>query len=517
MFSSMLSKYSPKRLLATYLSKSLADFFCVDPERVEANLVHDAKVVLKDIEIKEKRLGGLLVSGSVGEIEFSWTWDTSSLITDATLTIKGVSIHVTIIEGNHEIAMIKTETPPSAHTSGEEDAAMNSDWKAKYLQQIIDHLTLVIADVNIAIHLDEGSQVILQAKDIEIQTLKSVERDDAQSALLQKISLASIESWIEEKNASKYPILEPFGYHATVQRISGRRFLDGILSGLFVQGKSWNDVDSSHASSTIRVHAGIRQISGLNRLQQVLLLVGSQETTTNEPSERRLDSEKEGDKAPSSATEIKSIFLFPFQSMEVVLENDTNLRLAGCAIRYCTDGTELTLDCTGGIWMDDVPVSQNNRLIVDFVSSELRLDSLPLVSSSDRQESDDGEAFYNAQSSMCNEQGTNLAQPMEEVFLFDLSVEMLQKLYVGIHAISPQCEEAMAIVEQAMERQSQNLPSSSSLSPPCWIIRSNGIASFRRITGDSDTWVRVFANSPKLTQGDPGTNTPFSFHCLCAS
>jgi hypothetical protein len=167
--------------------------------------------------------------------------------------------------------------------------------------------------------------------------------------------------------------------------------------------------------------------------------------------------------------------------------------------------------------MDDVPVSQNNRLIVDFVSSELRLDSLPLVSSSDRQESDDGEAFYNAQSSMCNEQGTNLAQPMEEVFLFDLSVEMLQKLYVGIHAISPQCEEAMAIVEQAMERQSQNLPSSSSLSPPCWIIRSNGIASFRRITGDSDTWVRVFANSPKLTQGDPGTNTPFSFHCLCAS
>jgi hypothetical protein len=322
----------------------------------------------------------------------------------------------------------------------------------------------------------------LQAKDIKLQTLKKVERD-----------------------------------HASVQRILGRRFLDGILSGLFVEGKAWNDVDSSHASSTIRVHAGIQQISGLNRLQQGLLLVGSQETTTNEPSEKRLDSEQEGDQVPSSATEIKSIFRFPFQSMEVVLENDTNLRLAGCAIRYCTDGTELTLDCTGGIWMDDVPVSQNNRLIVDFVSSELRLDSLPLVSSSDRQESDDGEAFYNAQSSMCNEQGTNLAQPMEEVFLFDLSVEMLQKLYVGIHAISPQCEEAMAIVEQAMERQSQNLPSSSSLSPPCWIIRSNGIASFRRITGDSDTWVRVFANSPKLTQGDPGTNTPFSFHCLCAS
>jgi hypothetical protein len=74
MFSSMLSKYSPKKLLATYLSKSLADFFCVDPERVEANLVHDAKVVLKEIEIKEKRLGGLLVAGS----RFA-RWDWSSI------------------------------------------------------------------------------------------------------------------------------------------------------------------------------------------------------------------------------------------------------------------------------------------------------------------------------------------------------------------------------------------------------------------------------------------------------
>jgi hypothetical protein len=106
-----------------------------------------------------------MVSRSVREIEFSWTWDTALLIVaDATLTIKGVSIHLNIIEENHETAMIKTETPPSAYTSGEEDATMNSDWKAKYLQQIIDHLTLVIEVIWTRVHRSSCKQKISNSR-----------------------------------------------------------------------------------------------------------------------------------------------------------------------------------------------------------------------------------------------------------------------------------------------------------------------------------------------------------------
>jgi hypothetical protein len=102
-----------------------------------------------------------MVSRSVREIEFSWTWDTALLIVaDATLTIKGVSIHLNIIKENHETA----ETPPSAYTSGEEDAAMNSDWKARYLQQIIDHLTLVIEVIWTRVHRSSCKQKISNSR-----------------------------------------------------------------------------------------------------------------------------------------------------------------------------------------------------------------------------------------------------------------------------------------------------------------------------------------------------------------
>ena len=106
MFSS-LSKYSPKNLLASQLSLALAQFFDVDPKRVETNLIRDAKVVLNDIEIKERRLGDggdsyLRVSGSMEQIEFSWVWDSAALIKDVKLTVRGVSVHVSVIQGDEQ-------------------------------------------------------------------------------------------------------------------------------------------------------------------------------------------------------------------------------------------------------------------------------------------------------------------------------------------------------------------------------------------------------------------------------
>jgi hypothetical protein len=528
--------FSPKKLLASYLSKSLAEFFCVDPECVEANLVHDAKVVLNKIEIKERRLGGLLVSGSVNQIEFAWTWSAASFITDATLTIKGVSIHVNMVEKSDDDGKnnFKKETalPISTSSNGVEvegESAPAPDWKAKYLQQIIDHLTLLVTDVTVSIHLNETSKVVLQGANVELRTLQNPEIDD-EKILLQSVSLASIEAWMETDDASKHPILEPFGYQAKVQRISGSRFLDGILSGLFVQGESWCDVDSSHACSFIRVHAGILQISGLNRLQQVLLSIGLQDTTLatdsnyTEHETPLLDSVKIRDNNINpSDMEISSVFHLPFESMEVVLENDTTLRLARCSIRYCTDGTELSVDCTGGVWVDDKPLSQNNnRWILDLISSEFVLDSLqhdslqyvpPLPHRIDSEDED--EINYNAQSRNISQTSveTELMIPsaVNQSLRLDLSLEMFEKIYMGIQAILPQCEEAMTIAEKVIELKFQGTSSSSQSVP--WTIRSNGLVSFR-FTGSSDTWVEVSANFPKLTQGDFGSNNPFSFDCV---
>jgi len=51
-----LSKYSPKQLLAPYLSKTLAEYFYVDPSNVETNLVNDAKIVLHHVQVRPQIL-----------------------------------------------------------------------------------------------------------------------------------------------------------------------------------------------------------------------------------------------------------------------------------------------------------------------------------------------------------------------------------------------------------------------------------------------------------------------------
>jgi hypothetical protein len=528
MFSS-IRKYSPKKLLASYLSKTLAEFFSVNPERIETNLVHDAKVVLNQIDVKPRIIGkGLLVSGSISQIEFSWSWDTSSLITDVTLTIQGLSIHIAIVEGNEEMNL-NVSSAKKTDTIDADNEEAPSDWKAKYLRQIIDHLTLIVTDATISIHLDtnnddETSQVVMmQAKDMELSTIQ----ENNTSTLLQSIRLASIEAWTQEENNSvgpiaescntKYTILEPFGYQASVQRLSGRRFLDGVLSGLFVQGKAVVDDDDSphHASSSIRVHAGIRQISGLNRLQQVLLSVGLQDTdstlvsSTVQPVENERTIQEEADEtATLPVSDIKSVFHLPFESMEVVLENETNLRWKDCAFQYCTDGTQLLVDCTGGIWVDDIPVSKDNRWVLDLVSSELLLELPPPTS----ERPDDAESFDNAQSiitSSNSDPTTPSPTNDDKPFRFDLTLDMFRKLYQGIQAILPQYEEAKTIAEQVMKRQADSSLSSSS---PPWTMKSTGPISLR-FTGESEIWVQISADSPSLSQGNPLSNLPFLFHC----
>ena len=297
MFSSITKKYSPKRLLATYLANSLAEFFVINPEKIETNLVNDSKIILCDVALKEQKIikksSTTTISGSVERIEFSWTWDTTLLITNVNLTIQGITVYVdsyytttTTTTSSLKILAATTTTndddnddtkqedgddeevvvtPPPTNTTTTTD-----DWKTKYLQQIIDHLTLIVTDVTVSIRIqkhhdddaseeknddddDDSKQVIfvVQGKDMELKTLTTTTTGagageaKSENSLLQSLYLKSIEAWIEEeqeetatttKTTTKYPIVEPFGYDASIQRISGRRFFDGVLSGLFVQG-----------------------------------------------------------------------------------------------------------------------------------------------------------------------------------------------------------------------------------------------------------------------------------------
>jgi hypothetical protein len=310
MFSSRV--YSPKQWLAAQLSSAVAEYFDVDPQRVETNLLKDAKVVLYDLELKPQQQpcennnnsnnnSIIVISGHIQKVEFAWTWEASAtLITNVTFTMEGVHVQV---KRQQQMMDRKTINPKEAQDQDQDESMIvvsttttcddadnsnsnnhkdssssSSEWKSKYSQQILDHLKLLVTDFTVHIQLDDSdhSELLLQAKDIQVETLSP----KSDSILRQRLVWGSLGAWIQRKTGageevSHHPVLEPFGYEATVQRISGRRFVDGVTKGLMVQGKL------DEGASAIRLHAGVAQIQALNQLQQVLLNLSNSDDSSS--------------------------------------------------------------------------------------------------------------------------------------------------------------------------------------------------------------------------------------------
>jgi len=108
----------PKAILSSAISNALSEYFIIDPStNIESNLLHDAKIVLRHVQLKPQRsiipLGTndndddngftdtattiATTTGSVDKVVFSWTWsvgygsggDTGEWIRDALLLIEG--------------------------------------------------------------------------------------------------------------------------------------------------------------------------------------------------------------------------------------------------------------------------------------------------------------------------------------------------------------------------------------------------------------------------------------------
>eukprot|EP00984_Skeletonema_dohrnii_P012880 scaffold5258_cov80-Skeletonema_dohrnii-CCMP3373.AAC.1 len=107
----------PKAILSSAISNALSEYFIIDPStNIESNLLHDAKIVLRHVQLKPQRsiipLGAndnddagftdtatkiATTTGSVDKVVFSWTWsvgygsggDAGEWIRDALLLIEG--------------------------------------------------------------------------------------------------------------------------------------------------------------------------------------------------------------------------------------------------------------------------------------------------------------------------------------------------------------------------------------------------------------------------------------------
>ena len=142
---------SPKRILATNVAKALAQYFEVDPETVESNLLSDTKIVLHDLLLKTVEEAGTTTTGVVKEVEFLWKWGgaedgTTSFVRETVLKIRGAEFHV-VVHGRPTDA----RKPSVPHM---EDPEKELSYIERHVQQILDHLTLQISDVKVVFHVE---------------------------------------------------------------------------------------------------------------------------------------------------------------------------------------------------------------------------------------------------------------------------------------------------------------------------------------------------------------------------
>jgi hypothetical protein len=549
MFSSRF--YSPKQWLAAQLSQAVAEYFDVDPQRVETNLLKDSKVVLYDLELKPQPYEkSLIVSGRIHKVEFAWTWEASAaLITNVTFSMEGVHVYVKRQsstkedQDQHQDPIIESisggggDAADDGEVDNNKDSSSSSDWKSKYFQQILDHLKLLVTDFTVHIQLDSSnddndnsnseedhniSELVVQAKDIQVETVSR----KSDSILCQRLVLGSLGAWIQSKTGSEaiihqHPVLEPFGYEATVQRISGRRFVDGITKGLMIQGKL------DEGASAIRLHAGVAQIQALTQLQQVLLNDSSSSPAekSSEPSSipALLEAKESSnttqvvpsitsDPSDSSSTAPPgadySVFSLPLHSMAVVLEGGAEFRLQDLMIRYCADGSELDVTCRQGLWNDATQFGTGTYTL-DFIRNEFR------VGATD--DDDDEEFFQDAQSEPeindvedenidNNSTNANNRTPNERTVRLDLTVGMLVAAYQGMHAIFPNVAEELVVQEEdQVAKVDGEVP---------WTVQVEGNLRMRVTDKARGKWIECNVDHPKVIISNSIEHSSFEWRTL---
>ncbi len=203
----------PKQLLASAIAAALRKYFELDEELIEAELIKEAKLALKDVKLRPQSqkidrtkkssntnsstnanananananvnddddtsdnnndIFFMEITGSVKEVSFKWTWDLSQgdcmWMKDISLTIRGLELKVqlSIGEKTDHVEEEQLQVTPESVTKSEsesEDAKRNKEEKLEnegivatfiknQVEQMIDALTLIVTDFKFTIVL----------------------------------------------------------------------------------------------------------------------------------------------------------------------------------------------------------------------------------------------------------------------------------------------------------------------------------------------------------------------------
>ncbi|GAX21743.1 hypothetical protein FisN_31Lh029 [Fistulifera solaris] len=352
---------SPQAILASYLSTSLAEFLQVDSHLIETSLLTDQHVTLRQIKLKPRTVRGngqastITLTGTIQQIEFRWEWSTQTYISNVRLMVAGV--HLQLLKQDATTEEVISEADEYAISTSVPETNTATDWKAVYMRQIVDHLSVSATDVQITIDLDDKALIVLGSGiDLTTNEQQKQENLDDSKSLMQQMCLKSLSAYFERPNGEQVQLLDAFGYSASVHRVSGHRFVDGIVNGLVVTG---------NPQESIQWYLGVLQVDGLLQLQRLLRIV--------EP-----DIDMSLPEADGSDRDTSSVFKFPLPLMSVLLDESIKLQFTHGALQYRTDGSECILQHGRmSVEMKEEPLAVLNNLTIELINSSVLL-SKPL-------------------------------------------------------------------------------------------------------------------------------------------
>jgi len=391
----------PKAILSSAIANALGEYFIVDANTIESNLLKDAKIVLRDVKLKEQvtripinsagKTTKITFTGCVDEVAFTWSWSVGDVmwVNDAVLTIVGAKFQAKL---EHEERNVDEDSTASTADADNEtdlrgtfvnpetiDVASAKEIKKqkgglggfveRQVKMAIDMLTLKMVDFELRIVLPQPLQqadvdvssaeacnkvLTMRADKIEVLSFGRGGQNDAvvdvPSKLKQRINLNSfvcgiyLEGKEGNKEISSYPLVDSFSYSADVTRF-GERF-GGFLTGLEVLGleqptDSFSDL-ASLTGSVISVHMGSIQIESLMQLSIMILAPPGDNAASSE--EKAVEPPSSESNANISGKIESSSFTLPLASASLVLFEEKRFVVSGVNMRYKADGTVCILE-----------------------------------------------------------------------------------------------------------------------------------------------------------------------------
>lgn len=306
----------PKALIAEGLTAVLDEFFEVDADAIEANLLGDTQVALRNTKLRprtneliksDKQIVKSLTTGVVEEVLFTWDWvlfGQDYLVKNANLSVRGLrfktQLSSTTIEEERQAGVERTESGrviPERRSSLAEikQEGLVEKYIRHQVEHIIDALTLSVEDFEFRLELPpnecgevagvsaSGSSVSLMSVGGDLGGEERLKHRASfiNGGLRQQLSFGSI-CFDIFKATETFPLLEPLSYQLSITRFTGQRF-SGVASGLKAVGSPVYSSRHNIDDKDVVVHAGLTQIMVLIDLGNLILEKKRHELDENTP------------------------------------------------------------------------------------------------------------------------------------------------------------------------------------------------------------------------------------------